>query len=236
MSGEAVIPFVLLFRGRTGSSYLMSAIRRHPQAHACGEELVEHLRKNHIQIVRDFLVGESAQDYIASGFKTKYSDIGDQESFAALLSDINTRIIVLERRNLVKQVVSFITGEQLYKKTGDWNLYNNLQSEPTSIQVELTAFDRELKKMENSQVQLMRFANQLMLPTLFIYYEELLIMPEEVFGWVTNFLSLPSHPFHSKTTKNTKDNLQDVIENFDELRSNYIGSKYECMFDEIIST
>jgi hypothetical protein len=63
-----------------------------------------------------------------------------------------------------------------------------------------------------------------------------LIMPEEVFGWVTNFLSLPSHPFHSKTTKNTKDNLQDVIENFDELRSNYIGSKYECMFDEIIST
>ena len=213
----------------------MSALRRHPQVHACGEELVEHLRSNRIQVVRDFLVGPSASGSLASGFKTKYSDIGDKVLFAELASDISARIIVLERRNLVKQVVSFITGEKLYNISGAWNLYGDSEPEQVSVQIDFSTFDRELKKMERNQVQLMRFANDLLLPTLFVYYEELLVMQEEIFAWITSFLSLPPHSFVSKTTKNTKDDLREVVVNFGELRSNYVGSKYEWMFDEVIS-
>ncbi len=37
-----------------------------------------------------------------------------------------------------------------------------------------------------------------------------------------------------KCIKNTSDDLRKVIMNFDELRSHYIGTPFELMFDEVL--
>jgi hypothetical protein len=42
-------------------------------------------------------------------------------------------------------------------------------------------------------------------------------------------------PLESRTLKHTNDDLRQVILNFDELRSDYVGTPYECMFDEVLA-
>jgi hypothetical protein len=212
----------------------MSALRSHPDAHVCEEELVDHLRENRIAKVKGFLIDEPEKGKLVSGFKTKFADVGSPADFRSLLSELNSRIIVLERRNLVKQVVSFINGEQLYNITGDWNLYDGREPVNGKIAIDLKIFDRELKQMEKGQQELMRYTNSLRRPALCLYYEDLVNDPEEVFGWVTTFLSLPASPFHPKTEKNTSDDLKDVLENFEELKSQYQNTPYEAMFDEVM--
>ena len=86
--------------------------------------------------------------------------------------------------------------------------------------------------MEEGQERLKNYVNSLQRPTLIIYYEDLLKNPEEVFGWVTGFLSLPPAPLSPKTKKNTSDNLRHVISNFEELKLYYMTTQYEAMFDE----
>ena len=163
---KKLIPFVLLFRGRTGSSYLMSSIRSHPEIHACEEELIDHMRNNRLRKINDFMVGEQAQGFKVSGFKTKYSDIGNLDDFSSLLQDLKARVIVLERRNIIKQVVSFITGEILYNQTGDWNVYGKSKSKNEKIKLEWDEFDRELQKNQRGQRKLVQYATNLKLPTL----------------------------------------------------------------------
>jgi hypothetical protein len=208
----------------------MSALRSHPDAHVCGEELVDHLRNNQMERIRKFLVEEPHGTMRASGFKTKYADIGDKNAFRDLLSSLDARLIVLERRNLVKQVVSFCTGEKLYEATGDWNLYDGQKPSNDKIEVPTGIFDRELQRMTEGQEQLTRFASSLRRPTLYIYYEDLIRDPEEVFGWVTRFLSLSPTTFEPKTEKNTSDDLSEVLNNYYELKAHYEGTRYEQMF------
>ena len=48
------------------------------------------------------------------------------------------------------------------------------------------------------------------------------------------FLSVTPMPLKAKTSKNTSDNLRDVIINFDEIKAYYFKTPYEKMFDEAI--
>jgi hypothetical protein len=50
---------------------------------------------------------------------------------------------------------------------------------------------------------------------------------------VFSFLGVQYHPVQGRSIKNTNDNLREVVSNFDELLSYYVGTPYEQMFDEI---
>jgi hypothetical protein len=43
-----------------------------------------------------------------------------------------------------------------------------------------------------------------------------------------------TRPFQASTLKATSDDLPGAIAKFDELRSRYIGTRYEQMFDEVV--
>jgi hypothetical protein len=58
--------------------------------------------------------------------------------------------------------------------------------------------------------------------------------PNRALLQVFSFLRVNTRPVQAVTKKNTHDNLREVILNFDEVRANYVNTKYEHMFDEVL--
>ena len=86
--------------------------------------------------------------------------------------------------------------------------------------------------MRAERTDLFGFVERLELTTLTLYYEDVLANPTSTLSTTCCFLGLSPRAIIGSTKKNTSDNLRDVIENYDELRSFFTGSDYEPMFDQ----
>ena len=83
-----VLRFVLLFVGRTGSTYLITALNSHPEVVAYGESLEEFKEGEssaQLDRVRNLLTPRFVGRIKVLGFKTKRVDVLDPSSFAQLL-------------------------------------------------------------------------------------------------------------------------------------------------------
>ena len=169
----------------------------------------------------------------AVGFKTKLNDVLDTDRFASLLQGLNARILVTQRRNTVKLIVSWFNSERIFAASGDWNVYANKgPQEPLRLAPE--KFDRRLKSVVIGKERLDRFVKNLGLSTLQIDYEDLLLHQQKTLRKVCSHLSVPYQSMESNCSKATSDDLRPVIGNFEELRSYYKGTAYEPMFEEIL--
>jgi LPS sulfotransferase NodH len=229
-----VVRFVILFPGRTGSTFLVSALDAHPDVEAKGEVL-DGLRSAGADEQRAWLDryfrGPALNRHRAVGFKTKLRDVFDQDHFAAAIEQYDARIVVLDRRNDVKHAVSRITARILRDRTGRWNRYEGSE-ELGLIEVDPDDFASRLEAVETEKQIIRSFVERLGRPHLDIDYEELLADPDLTFARVFDHLGVRCVPVHGKTLKNTSDDLREVIANFDELRAPYAGTKYDAMFDE----
>ena len=229
-------PFVLLFQGRTGSTYLIESLSRHPQVLAETEHLVGLRQKGgqaQLRWAQWFLNSAHDSKPSAVGFKTKLSDVLDREGFAKLLNNTAARILFGKRRNLVKMVVSWLRSEQLYHATGKWNLYSQ-QDQLGPLYIDIDKFQIRLDQVEHRRSVLERFVHDLDLPVLPVEYEELLVDPSRVLDQVLSFLNLSPQKLEGRSKKNTSDDLRQAVTNFNEMRSQFTGTKYEHMFDEVI--
>ena len=230
--------FVILFPGRVGSTFLVSALDAHPDVEAKGERL-DPLRADgaaaQLDWTRRYLRGPLVNRHRAVGFKTKLRDVLDQDGFAALLHELDARVVLLDRRNDVKHVVSRITARALKDTTGRWNRYAGDDAAPTpAVHVEPDDFDARLRAVVAEKATIVDYVDRLGLPDLRVDYEDLLAAPDETFGAVLAFLGVRVLPMTGATVKHTSDDLRDVIANFDEVRARYAGTPYAPMFDEIL--
>jgi LPS sulfotransferase NodH len=233
-----VTSYVILFIERDGSTYLTSLLISHPDIQAIYEHFAVLRQKGATgteqlawaeELYSPPMIGKSK----AIGFKTKLVDVLDMQGFSQLLQRHQVHIIQMRRRNRVKAVVSRINAKRLYKKTGNWNLYNQSDKLPP-MEIPPDVFAQYLAEREVADNELQDYVDQLGLPTINIVYEELLMDKEQTLKKVFDFLNVPQRSVHEKTLKNTSDDLRDVVLNFDELRSLYIGSDYESMFEEVL--
>ena len=236
--------FVILFPGRVGSTFLVSALDAHPEVEAKGERL-DPLRSEgpaaQLEWTRRFLRGQAVSRHRAVGFKTKLRDVLDQDGFAALLHELDTRVVLLDRRNDVKHVVSRITARALKDTTGRWNRYagdggtgEGGSGGAPSVHVDPDDFDERLGAVVAEKATIVEYVDRLGLPDLRVDYEDLLAAPDATFGSVLRFLGVRVLPMTGATVKHTSDDLRDVIENFDEVRARYEGTPYAAMFDEVL--
>jgi len=189
--------------------------------------------KEQLDWARSFFTPALIGRVAAVGFKTKIVDVLDREGFAQLLTEKRCHIIRMRRRNRVKAVVSRINARRLYEASGKWNLYKVEDRQPP-MTIDPGEFDAYLKERESADAQLENYVRHLGLPTLKIFYEDLMLDPDAVLRSVCAFLRVKPHPLVGKTLKHTSDNLRDVVLNFDELRGRYLG-EYEAMFDEVLA-
>jgi len=233
-----VTPFVILFLERDGSTYMISMLRSHPEIRALYERFAVMRQKGQsaqeqLAWAQEFftppLIGRTA----AIGFKSKLVDVLDPAGFARLLHEKQCRILHMRRRNLVKAVVSKINARRLHEATGNWNLYEKSDRQPP-MTVDPERFATLLREREELDEALATFVEQLELPIQTICYEDLLLNRDDVLERIFSFLGVRAYPLEETTMKHTKDDLHQVLENFDELRAPYLNTEYEPMFDEVL--
>jgi LPS sulfotransferase NodH len=229
------IPFVVIFQGRCGSTYLVEALHKHSRIH-CEKEYFSTIRKQ--KGSADGQLRWLAELYdsppvgcSAVGFKTKLADVMDRDGFVRMLGERQVHIIHLQRRNTVKLTVSLLNAMRLNELTGDWNLYR-ASDRPTKLRVDLDDFDHWLKNSERLSEDEAAFVSRLRLPTLNAYYEDVLSDEAESLQEIMGFLGVDFEPVRGDAMKVTSNDLRDAVENFDELLGRYRGTSYEPMFVE----
>jgi len=231
-----VTPFVILFVERAGSTFLITALKSHPQILALTEKL-DAMRKEgksgaeQLEWCRSFLTPPLVGGHRAIGFKTKLHDVLDPDGFAGLLRTRRCKIIQLQRRNAVKAVVSTLNARRQFEVSGNWNLLNEKTRLP-AFEVDPGEFQALLAQREEWDRDLEAYAGQLQLPTLQLWYEDLLADEGGFVDRAVTFLTGRSRSLQGGTLKNTGDDLRTAVLNFDELRRKYAGTRYETMFDE----
>jgi LPS sulfotransferase NodH len=222
-------PFVILFPGRTGSSWLVSCLDSHPQVLAEGERLVGRGRWSQQLWIRGLYRRARRAGLAAGGFKTKLKDVRHLEGFRRLLVAREVRVLIMDRRNVVKLAVSTINARRLHEATGRWN---RRPEDPVLPPFVLAPEDlrRVIAECEARQEQLRTFAETLPLPSMTLQYEDLLAAPAETMAGVLSFLDVPPAPLAGSVAKNTDDDLSRVILNVDELRAEFAGGPYADMF------
>lgn len=234
MTGS-VRPFILLFQGRSGSTYVTEALDAHPDVRA-GLERFAGLRRSperQLERIRRFYDGHP--DHRAVGFKTKLRDIGDPHALAAELRARRARVIYLARRNLVKQVVSFFNSERLHARTDEWNRYGD-DERLGPLEVDVHDVVEALDRIERRHRRLLDYATSLDLPLLVVHYEDLLDDREHFFRTLFGFLGVCDVPVEGRARKATADTLHEAVANHAELRDALRGTPYEEMLDEGPST
>jgi LPS sulfotransferase NodH len=231
--------YVIFFIERDGSTYLTSLLASHPQIQSVYERFAVMRQrgegaKEQLDWARSFLRAPLVGRVAARGFKTKLVDILDQEGLAELLRGLNCRALQMTRRNHVKAVISRINARRLHEANGKWNLYHEEDRLPPAL-FDPAEFSAYLGERQRAEEELEAYVERMAIPTLKLVYEDLLLARDQTLQEVLSFLHVRPMPLEGRTLKHTSDDLRQVILNFDELRSGYAGTRYEKMFDEVLT-
>jgi len=197
---------------------------------------VELLRPRHLvqDRVAQRAVRITFEQLLVEAHRFREELVLDRTGFSDILKEHSASIIHLKRGNLVKMTVSFFNSVRLADSTGDWNLYDESCRLPP-ITIEPKQFDAWLRNVEKAAQEEVRFVRSLKLPTLSLCYEELLVNEQKTFERIFSFLGLESWVTKGRAIKATRDDLRDAVENFEAIKSRYVGTRYEVMFDEVIA-
>lgn len=243
MSGSRVFrfqvtPFVILFVERAGSTFLITALKSHPEVQALTEKF-DAMRKEgkdaaeQLEWANTYLTPPLVGTHRAVGFKTKLVDVLDRDGFARLIAERKCHVIQMLRRNPVKAVVSTLNARRQWNLSGNWNrLSDNTKLPPFTV--DPAEFARLLEEREQLDRDVEGYVTALQRPTLRLFYEDLLQDEHAFVSKTLNFLNCADLPLTSLTLKNTSDDLREAVVNFDELRASYAGTRYESMFDEVM--
>ncbi len=226
--------FVVLFPGRTGSTFVMSALRSHNKIKATGE-LIGPLRTAgwdaQLSAIREWYKVPLLSNERTIGFKTKLVDVVDRDAFRATIEEYDANIVLLARDNHVKHVVSRSNAKRLRDTTNRWNRRPG-DDELPPISIDPQEFAEALLRVEEHQRDIDAWSAALDRPLLRVTYETLLAQPQATFDEICRFLGVNPELLEGRTEKATRDDLTEALANFSELRGHYAGTQYEAMFDE----
>lgn len=235
--------FVLLFQGRTGSTYITERVNAHPDVKmepevwgGWGFQVSKSERSQYSQKQKDWLARFYAQfddDAIRSiGFKTKLDDVIDKRSFIQFIRKNDIKIIHMTRRNIVKLVISEINAQRLFDATSKWNL-DNEDERPGPFVLDLDEFDAKIKWREQIEDWLDGYIKIINNPTLSLCYEDMLFNEVHFFEKFYHFIGTKPADTRSKIIKNTPTDLRQIIINHEELLRKYKYTRYESMILDI---
>lgn len=222
--------FFIWCMGRSGSSYLVSLLRSHPEVRCMGERFSlpdGHRRpcfpnEASTKAELDALYASKRQG--AAGFKFKYP--GQHEVYPDVWRYLcerrsQMRVICLGRRNILKQAISNQNLNQITKRFGSANISASTMAGPSHDFLNPIALDvvkllprlRTLSKLRERLRELIGA-----FPSIhWLSYEQLCAEPERACREVLEFLEVdPTVPLTSPLKKATSDDLRSAIKNYDE--------------------
>jgi LPS sulfotransferase NodH len=211
--------FVLYTRGRTGSELLIDLIRSHSRMACDGEILGAPVASPKLWI-RGHAGAAARKGSTGYGFKILYTDltekqgIKDPRHFLEGLIDDGYVLVTLERRNLLRQAVSWIqaTDQQThYRSEAERSRYRPVTVEPEAAVAVM--FMAEAVKKEAAEVTSG-------LPHVSVIYEDDLedaSTHQATADRVFSALGIPSEPAASSLVRSSARRLSEAIANYDEL-------------------
>lgn len=234
--------FIMLFPGRTGSSYITERLNARPNVVMAGEILDQYYeefdaRKRmslQIELVKSFYQQKYPAHIISLGFKSKlYPEHWTEDGLARLKDTLKfcgvRKVILSFRKNEIKQVISSLLGRKINNK--EWNI-THARNKAKKDYIDPKELRVMLFRYQELQKSVLDFSKRLSASKLTIYYEELLEDEEGLFRRIYNFLGIEYRKTHSKLKKHVNNDLSQVVTNLRSLQSEYIGSPFEKMFYE----
>ena len=246
---RAYTRFVILGMGRTGSNFLATSLRSHPDVLCYGELFnneqtgkrldwgipshrsrppVVNLRDNNTEtFINTHLFGRKPGRIKAVGFKLFYyhAERPPQAAIWEHLKADDIRIIHLRRNNLLDIYVSL----QKAKINGEWSSQSGNKSVNTSAPLNLKpeavqyAFD-QIEGWQNTAAE--RFPDALE-----VAYEQLVSNYDAELGRISDYLNLRPFAMQTPLVKQSTKPKSATIENYASLKSHFSGSRWAQYFD-----
>lgn len=225
--------FLILFPGRTGSSWMISALQSHPHVRAEGEILVKQDALAQRRLL-DGLHGAIPAAGHAAGFKTKLKDVADLEGLRHRIRETPIAVIAMRRRDLIRLSISRITARRLHEHSGRWNLDARTSAAPTRP-IGASEFIESIEHCDRTVRELDGFVNGLDAPRLDLEYAEILADPASTLERVQRFLGISSQPLQSTVRKNTDEDLHRAVPNLAELLGAIGTTRWSSLLSEFDS-
>lgn len=243
--------YILLASPRTGSNLLNNLLNSHLNILAYGELFDRPLcclapgwplsatKRLLISKLRDlfpfffinqFILKPRGRLISCVGFKLFYSHvIANQKIIKRLLNSTEFKIIHLQRKNFFNSLVSY----EVAKRTNIWvaktrpALDNANKIFPITIDPISCRGFFEKKELDRSNA-LKFFKN---MPLFDIYYEDLVKDQDQSIKKICCFLGVPLVPLKTETQKIIIRPNEDIVENYDELKNFFSGTKWSRFFN-----
>ncbi len=247
---ERCQPFVILFQGRSGSTYLASLLNSHPDIFCRFEDFDtegpdqatrrlldfsdQYIEGPTYEQIQAHLCGLLNRNTKASGFKFKYPfqyARYPEVLFWMLQQKDNLKVIHLDRSNILKRVVSLehlsvlrnkghVINANLVKRGGHEKFVLNI---PRLINLVL---------MEEHTQSVLEFIVSQFPNRLTVEYDDLLKSRDECLYRITDFLGVERFSdIRSEFHKATPDDLQEVVENYDQLQRALADTPYSIYLE-----
>jgi hypothetical protein len=218
------IRFLILFPGRTGSSWLVSALQSHPDVRADGEILVKQDAGSQRRMLEERYASPPDAG-TAIGFKTKLKDVADLEGLRRRIESTPLHLLLMRRADLIRLAISRITARRLHQHSGRWNLDDRTSAAPTRP-IEPPELLESIEHCLATVEELDRFVSGLPVPIRELEYADILTDPAQTLSVVQRFLGVSPQPLHSGVRKNTDQDLHLAVPNLSELLDRIADSRW----------
>lgn len=221
--------FIIVSRSRSGSNFLLTKLDSHPNIDSKGApfanlEGVSSLEK------WEGIFSKKPKSIKQVGFKIFYyhpNDDSGKKIWDILESDKSIKIIHLKRENKLKTIVSW----EIAEKNNIWanSKETSFTKESKIVRIEKEKLKDILNRMKSFESNFeSRFSQHNKTE---ITYEEL-IKSEASFKGILNFLNVDSSiNLETPIKKQNKETVKDLLENFDDLKSDFQNTEFEHLFN-----
>jgi LPS sulfotransferase NodH len=159
----------------------------------------------------------------AAGFKVNYSQIKKYSATISWVKQNDVKIIHLLRKNLLKRLVS-------HKIANARNLCHSTEAvEPIKIYIDPTVLKEDFRRRKKRFTRYRkRFIDVFNIPYLEVAYESLVTDYDKQIHQVLKFLDVDIRvSLTSKLVKVNPDSLEDIIENYSEVKQTLMNTEFE---------
>lgn len=236
-------PFVILAMPRTGSHYLETLLNEHPNVQSNGELLnswdsgwpgADRTGMSDRDLLElafvNFPVRDEKPKATSVGCKINEPQFGERPTFfEALAAWPRLKVVILQRRNLLESLRSFVQARQ----SRQWlaPVTEGPAPVPPSVKLSPATCESYFRDADNFYRRIFSsFPSEMACE---VFYEDLLDSPEECMANLFDFLGVPPHLLSGGVVLQRQEMrpLSETVLNFDELFSYFRGSSYQCFFE-----
>ncbi|ELS03170.1 Stf0 sulfotransferase [Xenococcus sp. PCC 7305] len=224
--------YIIVSHARSGSNLLLTSLNSHPNIIAEHEIFAAHNRKigENFYPILNHLFRERAENIKAVGCKIFYYHLNEDE-WQELASIPELKIVHLQRKNRLSMIVSM----KIAFKTKQWGITDESQiidASQKKVHLNHEFLNKSFEDIESWENNIKMIFPQSQIQD--IFYEDLVEKYDQSLYKVFDFLDVEQIPQKEIDTKHKKQNpepLNELIQNYQELKNQFQNTAWEQYFN-----